>query len=43
MVFVPRGYDTTFSLMDMGLKNRISHRSIAFNKFADFFLKSQKA
>lgn len=43
MVFVPRGYRTTFSMMDLETKNRISHRAIAFNKFADFFLKSQKA
>ena len=43
MVFIPRGYRSTFSMLDLQLKNRISHRSIAFNKFADFFLKSQKA
>ncbi|HVC58678.1 MAG TPA: non-canonical purine NTP pyrophosphatase [Candidatus Acidoferrales bacterium] len=43
MVFVPKGYGKTFSQLDLDVKNRISHRSIAFNKFADYFLKSQKA
>ncbi len=31
-LFVPRGYHQTFAEMDEALKNRISHRGIAFKK-----------
>ncbi|MDE1810828.1 MAG: non-canonical purine NTP pyrophosphatase [Candidatus Micrarchaeota archaeon] len=43
VIFIPKGYKKTFSMLSVNLKNRISSRSVAFNKFADFFLKSQKA
>ncbi len=35
-IFLPDGYEKTFSEMDAALKNKISHRAIAVNKLADF-------
>ncbi len=35
-VFVPDGYESTFAEMTMDEKNKISHRAIAFKKFAEF-------
>jgi XTP/dITP diphosphohydrolase len=37
-VFQPNGYDITFAEMDMGEKNKISHRAIALKKMM-YFLK----
>ncbi len=35
-IFMPDGYDKTFAEMTLADKNKISHRSIAFNKFFSF-------
>jgi len=35
-IFIPTGYDTTFAEFDPLLKNRISHRARAFEKFLYF-------
>lgn len=35
-VFVPEGYEQTFAEISPEEKNRISHRAIAVNKFADY-------
>lgn len=35
-VFRPEGYNETFALMDLSLKNRISHRARAMNKLIEF-------
>lgn len=35
-IFLPDGYDQTFAEMPLGLKNKISHRSQAINKLADY-------
>jgi XTP/dITP diphosphohydrolase len=35
-IFLPEGYDKTFSEMDASLKNKISHRGIAVSKLAEF-------
>ncbi|MCK5137185.1 MAG: RdgB/HAM1 family non-canonical purine NTP pyrophosphatase [Bacteroidales bacterium] len=35
-VFRPEGYNETFALMDLSLKNRISHRARAINKLIEF-------
>lgn len=35
-VFVPEGFDRTFAEMDLGQKNRISHRYRAFRKMMDY-------
>jgi XTP/dITP diphosphohydrolase len=35
-IFRPRGYDLTFAQLDLEIKNRISHRAIALQKFVDF-------
>lgn len=37
-IFIPNGYSKTFAEMDRDLKSKISHRSIAFNKFIKEFL-----
>lgn len=38
-IFVPRGYDRTFAEFVKEAKNQISHRGIAFKKFAAFLEK----
>lgn len=35
-VFKPLGFDQTFAEMDINLKNKISHRALAFNKLMVF-------
>lgn len=35
-IFLPNGYDVTFAEMDMGEKNRISHRALAMQKLITF-------
>ncbi|MCF8335285.1 MAG: non-canonical purine NTP diphosphatase [Bacteroidales bacterium] len=35
-IFLPEGYDQTFAEMPLELKNKISHRSQAINKLADY-------
>ncbi len=35
-IFLPAGYDKTFAEMPLELKNKISHRSQAINKLADY-------
>lgn len=37
-VFVPDGYEKTFAEMDLDLKNQISHRGKALQKFKDYLI-----
>jgi len=37
-VFKPNGFDTTFSDLGPEIKHKISHRSLAFQKFRDYIL-----
>jgi len=39
-VFIPKGYDNTFSELGAEVKDKISHRAIAFNKMAEIIKKS---
>ena len=41
-VFVPDGYDKTFAELGPSIKNRISHRARALEKFRDFLIKTRK-
>ena len=34
-IFQPNGYSTTFGELDPSEKNKISHRSLAFNKLVE--------
>ena len=40
-IFMPDGYDITFSQMSMEEKNKISHRKLAFEEFRDWLLKRE--
>ncbi|MDH3651261.1 MAG: RdgB/HAM1 family non-canonical purine NTP pyrophosphatase [Saprospiraceae bacterium] len=35
-IFLPKGYDQTFGQLHQDIKNRISHRAIAMERFIDF-------
>jgi len=37
-VFEPKGYDTSFAEMEMGEKNKISHRGLAVQKLVNYLL-----
>ena len=39
-VFIPKGYDNTFSELGAEVKDKISHRAVAFNKMAEIIKKS---
>ncbi|MCI0473180.1 MAG: RdgB/HAM1 family non-canonical purine NTP pyrophosphatase [Ignavibacteria bacterium] len=39
-IFQPDGYEKTFAELDLGEKNKISHRAKAFMKFREYLLKN---
>ena len=39
-VFIPKGHDNTFSELGAEVKDKISHRAVAFNKMAEIIKKS---
>lgn len=41
-VFVPKGYNKTYSQMPKSLKNKISHRAFALKKLKNYLLKTTK-
>lgn len=38
-VFIPDGHNLTFAQMPLDLKNKLSHRALAFGKVSDFLIK----
>ncbi len=40
-VFIPRGYDQTFAQLSISVKNKISHRARAFDKFSRWLCAEQ--
>lgn len=36
-LFIPNGYSETFGILDIEIKNKISHRAIAIKKLVEFF------
>lgn len=41
-IFIPEGYDKTFAELGATIKNKISHRAIAVQKFSQFIFKKNK-
>ncbi len=41
-IFIPKGFDQTYSKMPRSLKNKISQRAIAFRNFGEFIKKNLK-
>lgn len=41
-VFIPDGYDRTFAELGMEIKDKISHRAVAFKKMMDFIAEELK-
>jgi XTP/dITP diphosphohydrolase len=41
-VFLPEGFDRTFAEMELGEKNRISHRALAVQKLIDYLITRYK-
>lgn len=37
-IFLPNRYEKTFAELEIGIKNKISHRAIAFDKFKQYLL-----
>ncbi len=35
-IFIPNGYDETYALMDANVKNTMSHRALALQKFVEY-------
>ncbi len=42
-IFKPKGYEITFSEMDMSIKNKISHRGLAVKKLIQYLKTEEKA
>jgi len=41
-IFVPKGWDLTFAEVEKSVKNKISHRAIAFTKFIEYLTAVEK-
>jgi len=42
-IFVPLGYDQSFSLLDPSIKNKISHRALAIKALLDYLEETEKS